>query len=261
MFDCLLKQYETDVFNTEAESNIWEVLKSYKRVRIMVLVCMIVVGMILSVVRQKNGCGCLSLCAFLVTLFCIFLLFNQMKSEEPIILEAINKPTTKTRMENMIKLLQKFNINVINERKLNQLIGRAERAEKEQDQKKLWSLLQSAIFMILPVLLSQIFKEAGWQTSINIAIWLIFIFAMVLFFGECLRDLFFSSEKQILDSFISDVEDIKLFQNKICSIIKCEPDGPCVPEYAIKAEKERAGTVGGPQAAGHKKPPRSAEQK
>jgi Ca2+/H+ antiporter len=218
MFDCLLKRYEAEVFNTEAEFNIWKVLKSHKRVRIMVLVCMIVVGMILSVVRQKNGCGCLSLCAFLVTLFCIFLLFNQMKSEEPIILEAIKESATETQMEKMIKLLKKFNIYFRDERKLNQLIERAERAEKEQDQKKLWSLLKNVIFMVLSAFLTKIFKEADWQTSIDIAIKPILISAMALFFGGFLRDFFFISKKQILDSFISDVEDIKLFPKIVRSM-------------------------------------------
>ncbi|WP_315307562.1 hypothetical protein [Pseudoramibacter alactolyticus] len=290
MFDCLLKQYEVDVFKTKAESNIGKFLELHKKVLFIVMVSMIVLGMVLSVVCQENKYLSLVAIVLVVGGFVGLLLF-QNKSK-PIILEVINRPTKKTQMKDMINLLKNFNINVRNERKLNQLIERAERAKKEQDQKKLWSLLKNVIFMVLSAFLTKIFKEADWQTSIDIAIKPILISAMALFFGGFLRDFFFISKKQILDSFISDVEDIKLFPDKVCSLInemkkkaeekasrqkiikalkskfagniaskRRKPDGPCVPEYAIKAEKEGAGTLGDPQAAGHKKPSQSAEQK
>lgn len=194
-------------------------------------------------------------------------------------------------MEKRIELLQKFNINVRNERKLNQLIERAERAEKEQDQKGLLWTFGSVVTVIFTAFLPEFFKESGWQTSIDIAIKSILVYAMVLFFVGVLRDLFFSSKKRILDSFISDVEDIKLFPNKACSIIKdeekrikrkrkhqgkkiikvlksrfagntaserCEPDGQCVIEYEINVRKEWTGTIGDQQAVGHKE---TAERK
>lgn len=290
MFDCLLKQYEADVFNTEAESNIWEVLKSHKKVRFIVMVSMIVLGMVLSVVCQENKYLSLVAIVLVVGGFVGLLLF-QNKSK-PIILEVINRPTKKTQMKDMINLLKNFNINVRNERKLNQLIERAERAKKEQDQKKLWSLLKNVIFMVLSAFLTKIFKEADWQTSIDIAIKPILISAMALFFGGFLRDFFFISKKQILDSFISDVEDIKLFPKIVRSIIirerneakekasrqkiikalkskfaentaskRRKSEGHASLNTQSKREKEGAGTLGDPQAAGHKKPLQSAEQK
>ncbi|WP_432680354.1 hypothetical protein ACRQ5I_05930 [Pseudoramibacter alactolyticus] len=88
-------------------------------------------------------------------------------------------------------MLQKFNINVRNERKLNQLIERAERAEKEQDQKGLLWTFGSVVTVIFTAFLPEFFKESGWQTSIDIAIKSILVYAMVLFFVGVLRDLFF----------------------------------------------------------------------
>lgn len=316
MFDCLLKQYKKDVKDVldpdissmiyEAvkgflkkiltklkvwkESKLLKLLKFLKRWKPYILIGMVALGMILSVVWQ--GKKWLSLFALVFVGICSFLLFNQNKSEEPI--KAFNESAAKTRMEKMIDCLQKseFNIDVNDEKKLNQLIERAERAQKEQDQKGLlWNSFGSVVAMIFTAFLPEFFKEIGWQTSIDIAIKSILICAMFLFFGGCLRDLFFSSEKQILDSFISDVEDIKLFPNKACSIIKdeekrikrkrkhqgkkiikvlksrfagntaserCEPDGQCVIEYEINVRKEWTGTIGDQQAVGHKE---TAERK
>jgi hypothetical protein len=260
---------------------------------------MVALGMVLSVVWQKDKY--LSLFALVFVGLCSFLLFQNMP-EKPIILKATDKLTAETQIGNMIALLQTFNINVKDERKFNQLI---ERAKKGQGLKEVWNLFKTVIIMIftglLPnlsgsniseFLLSQkIFKEVHGRILIGIAIGLIFICMMVLPFVVYLLTHFFPSKRRLLDSFISDVEDIKLFPKIVRSIIirerneakekasrqkiikalkskfagniaskRRKPDGPCVPEHAIKARKEGVGTVGDPQALGHKKPLQSAEQ-
>ncbi|EFV02801.1 hypothetical protein HMP0721_0083 [Pseudoramibacter alactolyticus ATCC 23263] len=83
MFDCLLKQYKKDVLNTKAKFNIGKVLKLNKKVRFILMAIMIAVGMVLFVEHQ--GDKYLSLFALVFVGICSFLLFNQMKSEEPII--------------------------------------------------------------------------------------------------------------------------------------------------------------------------------
>lgn len=236
MFDCLLKQYKADVFNTEAESNIWKVLKPYKTV---FFIGMVVLGMVLSVVWKNNVC--LSLCAILFVGIFIFLLFNQNKSEEPIILEEIDKPTAKARMKKMIECLQKpeFKIDVKDERQLDKLI---ERAKKERNVHNVWRCLKNLSLKIIKKTDGLIFPGIGsgfmlWERkgisqillkyvsqqkklSMNniFPYFVLFIFVMVLLFRSSLRE-FFPSKKQILDSFISDVEDIKLFPDKVCSLI------------------------------------------
>ncbi|WP_455129227.1 hypothetical protein [Pseudoramibacter alactolyticus] len=227
-------------------------------------------------------------------------------------------------MKRMIECLQKkseFEIDVKDERQLDKLI---ERAEKERNAHNVWRSIElfsfkgikeicRLIFLGIGFLarniihklllnwsilkrLSKFIKNGYWQKILSIGIialydFLLFYVAVLLVVGF-LCDFVIPSKNRLLDSFISDVEDIKLFPDKVCSLInemkkkaeekasrqkiikalkskfagniaskRRKPDGPCVPEYAIKAEKEGAGTLGDPQAAGHKKPSQSAEQK
>ena len=202
-------------------------------------------------------------------------------------------------MKRMINCLKKpeFNINVNDERQLDKLI---ERAKKERDTHGVWKTSEFSLFKLIkkPILdiivlvkniflqlfsnwsilecLSKFIKNGYWQKILSIGIISLcdFLLIYVIFslFRGFLCDFVIPSKKRHLDSFISDVEDIKLFPNKACSIIKdeekrikrkrkhqgkkiikvlksrfagntaserCEPDGPCVPEYEINVRKRR----------------------
>ena len=224
-------------------------------------------------------------------------------------------------MKRMIDCLQKpeFNIDVKDERQLDKLIERAKKGRNiHNSAHSIWrnfkdffkdfflkavkdpyiisSGIGSGVILwrkevIFQFLLEHVDQQKKLSMDNIFPYFVLFIFVMVLLFRGFLRE-FFPSKKQILDSFISDVEDIKLFPKIVRSIIirerneakekasrqkiikalkskfaentaskRRKPEGHASLNTQSKREKEGAGTLGDPQAAGHKKPLQSAEQK
>lgn len=229
MFDYLLKRYKVEVLNT----NFWKSMKELKLYEKVFLV-MIILGAILAAFFStlRNGIGsCISVGIMLTGL--VFVVFvEKIPREERRILDEIIAPSANERVKKMVKLLYEFDIDFKDEKQIDDLINQA---KKEQDDCDVWKKFRNhfkgiTTYIVLPIVtifLTKFFEKTNWQILI-IKAFIVFCICAILVvlisaFAITLDDIF-NRKKKYLDYFIKDMNDIKLFKNKICMVTnkKCD---------------------------------------
>lgn len=125
-------------------------------------------------------------------------------------------------MQKVVRLLIEFEIDISNEEHLNNLI---EQAKKEQDAYDVWKGLKKPFsglttYILLPIitiLISEFFKDVGWETILVRAVVILMICASIVLitsaFALNINDIL-NPDIRNLNCFIKDVEDVKIFKAK-----------------------------------------------
>ena len=115
-----------------------------------------------------------------------------------------------------------FEIDISNEEHLNNLI---EQAKKEQDAYDVWKGLKKPFsglttYILLPIitiLISEFFKDVGWETILVRAVVILMICASIVLitsaFALNINDIL-NPDIRNLNCVIKDVEDVKIFKAK-----------------------------------------------
>ncbi|MCR4943485.1 MAG: hypothetical protein K5986_03335 [Clostridium sp.] len=227
MFNCLYKQYKTEILKTSTLMSLKE-LKPYEKVFLTIVLLGSILTGIFSLLEIQAGIY-ISFGIVLVGIILLMVIRNR-KPEQKRIVNDIIKPSANSRMQKMVDLLIEFGIDITEEKQLDQLITYAKR---EQDAYDVWKGLRKATkgmatYIILPIItifLSDFFKGVEPEIFLERAFFLLFIgFFIILFvfsFGFSIKDML-NPDIRDLGYFISDIEDVKTFQKKAQSMTRKE---------------------------------------
>lgn len=224
MFNNLYMQYKTSVL----QKDIWMSLKRLKLYEKVSLAFMLLGGILSGVfsLLEINKGILFSLVMILIGLF-LLILFRNRKPERVRIVDEIVEPAANERMEKVIQLLLKFDIDVKDEKQLNNLINQA---QKEQSAYDFFGVFRNAFegiktYILLPIItifLSEFFKEVGWELLLCRAVLLLLICCSIVVcisgFAFSINDIL-NSDIRNLNNFIKDIEDIKVFSQKAGNVV------------------------------------------
>ena len=143
-------------------------------------------------------------------------------------MKEIIEPSANERMQKVVRLLLEFEIDISDEEHLNNLI---EQAKKEQDAYDVWKGFKKSFsgmttYILLPIitiLISEFFKDIGWETILVRAVVLLMICTCIVLitsaFALSFNDIL-NPDIRNLNYFIKDLEDVKLFKAKAKSFEK-----------------------------------------
>lgn len=227
MFNCLYKQYKTEILKTSTLMSLKE-LKPYEKVFLTIVLLGSILTGIFSLLEIQTGIY-ISFGIVLAGIILLMVIRNR-KPEQKRIVNDIIKPSANSRMQKMVDLLIEFGIDITEEKQLDQLITYAKR---EQDAYDVWKGLRKATkgmatYIILPIItifLSDFFKGVEPEIFLKRAFFLLFIgfiiILLVFSFGLSIKDML-NPDIRDLDYFISDIEDVKTFQKKAQSMTRKE---------------------------------------
>lgn len=227
MFNYLYKSYKLEVLKT----NIWISIKQLKLYEKVFLV-MIFLGAILATAFSltENTIGSMVSIILIFAGFVLMMIFQCRKVEQRRILDEIIEPSANDRMEKVIKLLQKFDIDVTDEKQLDSIITLA---KKEKEAYDVWKGIRKLFggmttYVLLPIMtifLVEFFKNNTWQELLVRAILLLLvclgIVLLVSAFAMNLDDVF-NPDVRNLNYFIRDIEDVKAFSEKAKNFIRIQ---------------------------------------
>ena len=227
MFNYLYKQYKTEILKTSTLMSLKE-LKPYEKVFLTIVVLGSILTGFFSLLNIQEGIY-ISFGIVLVGIILLMVIINR-KPEQKQIVNDIIKPSANNRMQKMVDLLIEFGIDITEEKQLEQLITYAKREQEAYD---VWKGLRKAVkgmatYIILPIItifLSEFFKDVGYDIFLIRAFFLLFIgLFLVLFissFGIVINKIL-NPDIRDLDSFIRDIENVKIFSKKAQSMIQKE---------------------------------------
>lgn len=225
MFNYLYKKYKVEVLKTSTWLSIKE-LKLYEKLSL----AMVILGSILSGVFTliKNDIGSYISLVMIIIGFALILVLRSRKKEQQRIVKEIIEPSANERMQKVVRLLLEFEIDISDEEHLNNLI---EQAKKEQDAYDVWKGFKKSFsgmttYILLPIitiLISEFFKDIGWETILVRAVVLLMICTCIVLitsaFALSFNDIL-NPDIRNLNYFIKDLEDVKLFKAKAKSFEK-----------------------------------------
>ena len=225
MFNYLYKKYKVEVLKTSTWLSIKE-LKLYEKLSLV----MVILGSILSGVFTliKNDIGSYISLVMIIIGFALILVLRSRKKEQQRIMKEIIEPSANERMQKVVRLLLEFEIDISDEEHLNNLI---EQAKKEQDAYDVWKGFKKSFsgmttYILLPIitiLISEFFKDIGWETILVRAVVLLMICTCIVLitsaFALSFNDIL-NPDIRNLNYFIKDLEDVKLFKAKAKSFEK-----------------------------------------
>ncbi len=219
MFNYLYKKYKVEVLKTSTWLSIKE-LKLYEKLSLV----MVILGSILSGVFTfiKNDIGSYISLVMIIVGFALILVLRRRKKEQQRIVKEIIEPSANERMQKVVRLLLEFEIDISDEEHLNNLI---EQAKKEQDAYDVWKGFKKSFsgmttYILLPIitiLISEFFKDIGWETILVRAVVLLVICTCIVLitsaFALNFNDIL-NPDIRNLNYFIKDLEDVKIFKAK-----------------------------------------------
>ena len=222
MFNLLYKKYKTKILNV----NYWKSFKELYPYEKFFLVTLIFDALLLSIFSLTNILiGSVITIIVLIGCLIVFGIIRRKPEEQKRILEEVIEPDAQERMKKFVSLLKDFEVNIDDDQQLDELI---ERAKQEQEFYDAWKDFRRpaegvATYILLPILtllLSKIFEGVGLEELLIRAL-IIFIICIIAVLGiytssSMFEDLF-NKDKQNLNYFIRDVEDIKIFHNRAIS--------------------------------------------
>lgn len=225
MFNNLYRQYKIKVLKVDIWMSLKE-LKLYEKVFLAMGVLGGIMSGVFSLLEINMGLF-ISLGMILIGFILLFLIGNR-KSEQKRIVDEIVGPAANKRMEKVIKLLLEFDIDVKDEKQLDNLINQA---QKEQLAYDFWKGFRNTFkgmttYILLPIItifLSEFFKEVGWELLLYRAVLLALVCSCIVLFISAfafnINDIL-NPDIRKLNYFIRDMEDIKVFSQKVGKVIK-----------------------------------------
>ena len=216
MFYSLYKKYKVDILQKDSTFSFKD-MQLYEKI----FLAMWIVGAMLILAFALLGymIGILGSSAILFIAFLILVIGGSNKMEQKRILNEKTVPAAEKRMNEMVKLLRSFHIDVHNKKQLDEIIVMARKEEELYDIWKGFRGLFKGIttYILLPVitiLLAEFFKDVSLSILIRRAIVLILfclcIGLMISAFSMGITD-FLNPEIRDLRRLIRDIEDIKVF--------------------------------------------------
>lgn len=216
MFNYLFKRYKVDILQKDSTFSFKD-MQLYEKI----FLAMWIVGAMLILAFALLGymIGILGSSAILFIAFLILVIGGSNKMEQKRILNEKTVPAAEKRMNEMVKLLRSFHIDVHNKKQLDEIIVMARKEEESYDAWKGFRGLFKGIttYILLPVitiLLAEFFKDVSLSILIRRAIVLILfclcIGLMISAFSMGITD-FLNPEIRDLRRLIRDIEDIKVF--------------------------------------------------
>lgn len=150
MFNFLYKRYKVEVLNTSLWMSVKD-LKLYEKVFLTIVVFGAILSAVFSMLNIKLGLG-ISVILILFG-FVLLMIARSRKPEQRRIVEEIIGPSANDRMQKVINLLISFEIDVNDEKQLDNLI---EQAKKQQEAFDVWkgfrhALSGMATYILLPI--------------------------------------------------------------------------------------------------------------
>ena len=216
MFYSLYKKYKVDILQKDSTFSFKD-MQLYEKI----FLAMWIIGAVLILAFALLGymIGILGSSAILFIAFLILVIGGSNKMEQKRILNEKTVPAAEKRMNEMVKLLRSFHIDVHNKKQLDEIIVMARKEEESYDVWKGFRGLFKGIttYILLPVitiLLAEFFKDVSLSILIRRAIVLILfclcIGLMISAFSMGITD-FLNPEIRDLRRLIRDIEDIKVF--------------------------------------------------
>ena len=216
MFFYLYKRYKVDILLKNSTFSFKD-MQPYEKV----FLAMWIIGAMLLLAFALLGymIGIFGSFAILFIAFLILIIGGSNKMEQKRILNEKIGPAAEKRMNEMVKLLRSFHIDVHNKKQLDEIIVMARKEEELYDAWKGFRGLFKGIttYILLPVitiLLAEFFKDVSLSILIRRAIVLILfclcIGLMISAFSMGITD-FLNPEIRDLRRLIRDIEDIKVF--------------------------------------------------
>ena len=216
MFYYLYKRYKVDILQKDSTFSFKD-MQLYEKI----FLAMWIIGamLLLAFALLEYMIGIFGSSAILFIAFLILIIGGSNKMEQRRILNEKIGPAAEKRMNDMVKLLRSFHIDVHNKKQLEEIIVMARKEEELYD---IWKGFRGLFkgmttYILLPVisiLLAEYFRDVAWPTLITRAIVLmLFCLSMVLMifvFSMGITDIL-NPEIKDLRRLIRDIEDIKVF--------------------------------------------------
>lgn len=216
MFFYLYKRYIVDILQKDSTFSFKD-MQLYEKI----FLAMWIIGAMLILAFALLGymIGIFGSSAILFIAFLILIIGGSNKMEQKRILNEKIGPAAEKRMNEMVKLLRSFHIDVRNKNELEEIIVMA---RKEEDLYDVWKGYRGLFkgmttYILLPVisiLLVEYFKDVAWSILITRAIILIlFCLSMVIMISTFSMGItgILNPEIRDLRRLIRDIEDIKVF--------------------------------------------------
>lgn len=219
MFNNLYMQYKIEVLKVDILMSLKE-LKPYEKILLAIIVLGGIASSVFSLVSFNKG-SIISIGITVIGFILLFFIRNREPEQKRIVKEKV-EPEANLRMEKVVQLLLKFDIDVKDEKQLDNLINQA---QKEQLAYDYLSVIRNSFkgmktYILLPIItifLSEYFKNVGWELLLYRALLLVlvcsgfvlFISAFALNFNDILNP-----DIRNINSFIKDIEEIKVFSQK-----------------------------------------------
>lgn len=216
MFFYLYKRYIVDILQKDSTFSFKD-MQLYEKI----FLAMWIIGAMLILAFALLGymIGIFGSSAILFIAFLILIIGGSNKMEQKRILNEKIGPAAEKRMNEMVKLLRSFHIDVSNKNELEEIIVMARKEEDLYDAWKGYRGLFKGMttYILLPVisiLLVEYFKDVEWSILITRAIILIlFCLSMVIMISAFSMGItgILNPEIRDLRRLIRDIEDIKVF--------------------------------------------------
>ena len=216
MFFYLYKRYKVDILQKDSTFSFKD-MQLYEKI----FLAMWIIGSMLILAFALLGymIGVFGSSAILIIAFLILIIGGSNKMEQKRILNEKIGPAAEKRMNEMVKLLRSFHIDVHNKKQLDEIIVMARKEEELYDAWKGFRGLFKGIttYILLPVitiLLAEFFKDVSLSVLIRRATVLILfclsIGLIISAFSMGITDIL-NPEIRDLRRLIRDIEDIKVF--------------------------------------------------
>ena len=216
MFNYLFKRYKVDILQKDSTFSFKD-MQLYEK--IFLAMWIISSMLILAFALLGYMIGVFGSSAILIIAFLILIIGGSNKMEQKRILNEKIGPAAEKRMNEMVKLLRSFHIDVHNKKQLDEIIVMARKEEELYDAWRGFRGLFKGIttYILLPVitiLLAEFFKDVSLSLLIRRAIVLILfclsIGLIISAFSMGITDIL-NPEIRDLRRLIRDIEDIKVF--------------------------------------------------
>lgn len=229
MFNLLYNRYKIEVLSDNSNFKSLKEMALYEKIFLVLAILGAILSAIFNVTKTTIG-SVISL-AMIFGGIALFLFFQNRPKEKRRILEEIIEPSAKKRFEKVVNLLLEFDIDVNDEKQLDNLI---ESAQKEKNLYDIWEGYRAAfkgftVYILLPIsaiLLNEFFKDADVVVLLKRATVIVLVCLMGVLFvaiGAMSFTELFNKDIQKLDDFIKDVENVKVFNSKVCKMVKTRP--------------------------------------
>ena len=213
MFNYLFKRYKVDILQKDSTFSFKD-MQLYEKI----FLAMWIIGSMLILAFALLGymIGIFGSSAILIIAFLILIIGGINKMEQKRILNEKIGPAAEKRINEMVKLLRSFHIDVHNKTQLDEIIVMARKEEELYDAWRGFRGLFKGMttYIVITILLAEFFKDVSLSLLIRRAIVLILfclsIGLIISAFSKGITDIL-NPDIRDLRRLIRDIEDIKVF--------------------------------------------------